>query len=337
MKLVCVIDPKRLDKIPDKTIVLLSSRHIIDQGYEVKRIELRLYLQKFDKKSEQYSIITTYVETDSDSVEMIFEEGYKGNNALEEAAAYITSHLTIQNILLRSIQCLKKQSKIGNEDIVKKKCDELIQLMKKKGFLTEKKIEDVIRKTPRHLFVPSEYVESAYEDRPFPTKHGQTISQPSVVARMTEWLDVNEGQKILEIGCGSGWQSAIISKLVGEKTVYTIDKISEITEFAKKNHEKAKIKNVEIIQGDGSLGLEQKAPFDRIIITAACPQVPKPLLEQLAEGGILVAPVGKGTQSMILLRKTPQGIKEEKREYGYVFAPLLGKFGFKNSLFRLGL
>ena len=332
MKLVYAIDPKRVDKIPDKTIVLLLPGHIVEQCHTVKRIELRLYLQEFDKKTKQYSIITTYVETDNDSIEMILEEGYKGENALEEAAAFVTSHLTIQNILLRSIQCLKKQSEVGSKDIVGKKCDELIQLMKKKGFLTERKIEEVIRKTPRHLFVPSEYVESAYEDIPFPTKHGQTISQPSVVAKMTEWLDVNEGQKVLEIGCGSGWQSSIISKLVGEKTVYTIEKISEIKEFAKKNHEKAKIKNVEIIQGDGSMGLQKKAPFDRIIITAACPQVPKPLLDQLSKGGKVVAPVGEGTQSMILMKKTHHGIKEEKREYGYVFAPLLGKFGFKKSI-----
>ncbi len=203
----------------------------------------------------------------------------------------------------------------------------LVESMKKHGFLTQKKVEDAIRETPRHLFVPQEFVEQAYDDIPLTTKKGQTISQPRVVARMTEWLDVKNSNKVLEVGTGSGWQSAILSKMVGNGKVYSIERFSELAEFAKKNHRRAKIKNVEVICADGSLGLPEKAPYDRIIITAACAQIPKPLLGQLAPNGLLIAPVGKGTQSMILLRKTEDGIIREKADLEYKFVPLIGQHG----------
>jgi len=215
------------------------------------------------------------------------------------------------------------------EEAIEQRTNTLINAMHVKGFLTNSKVEEAIRKAPRHLFVPSNFIEYAYENESLPTKNGQTISQPSVVAKMTEWLDVKKGNKVLEIGCGSGWQSAIISFLVEDGTVYSIEKSSHLVEFAKKNHAKAGVKNVEIIQGDGSLGLPDKSPFDRIIITAACPKVPKPLVEQLSIDGLLVAPIGEYTQSMVLLKKTKDGIKELKREFGYLFLPLKGKYGFQ--------
>jgi len=215
------------------------------------------------------------------------------------------------------------------DDANKKRIENLIKIMKIKGFLTDGKVEEVIRKIPRHLFVPSDVIKYAYEDESLPTQDGQTISQPSVVARMTEWLDVKKGDKVLEIGCGSGWQSAILSLLVGDGKVFSIEMSSFLVEFAKKNLAKAGIKNVEIIQGDGSLGLPEKSPFDRIIVTAACPEFPKPLVEQLSIDGLLVAPVGEFMQSMVLLKKTKERIVELKRELGYVFVPLKGKFGFQ--------
>ena len=214
-------------------------------------------------------------------------------------------------------------SKIRNEDLIK--------AMKVKGFLTDSKVEEAIRKVPRHLFVPSNVIKFAYKDKPLPSQNEQTISQPSVVARMTEWLDVKKGNKVLEIGCGSGWQSAILSFLVEDGKVFSIEVSSLLVEFAKKNHAKAGIKNVEIIEGDGSLGLPEKSPFDRIIITAACPDIPKPLVEQLSMDGLLVAPIGEFMQSMVLLKKTKDGIKELKRELGYSFVPLKGKFGFQSG------
>ncbi len=215
------------------------------------------------------------------------------------------------------------------EEAVEQRTDNLIKAMQVKGFLTDSKVEEAIRKAPRHLFVPSNFIKYSYENVSLPTQNSQTISQPSVVARMTEWLDIKKGNKVLEIGCGSGWQSAILSFLVEDGMVFSIEKSSLLVEFAKKNHAKAGIKNVEIIQGDGSLGLPEKSPFDRIIITAACPKVPKPLVDQLSIDGLIVAPVGEFVQSMVLLKKTKDGIKELKRQLGYLFLPLKGKFGFQ--------
>ncbi len=209
---------------------------------------------------------------------------------------------------------------------MKQNLEDLISVMKGKGFLTSLKVEQAIRDTPRHFFVPKESSGDAYLDTPISTKDLQTISQPSVVARMTEWLDVKKDSKILEVGAGSGWQSAILSRLV-ETTVYAVEKNKNLAEFAQENHKKLNIKNSKIIYGDGTLGLPEESPFDRIIITAACDEVPPPLIEQLAENGMLVAPVGKGVQEMIVLEKTPNGITERRREPGYVFVPLRGKIG----------
>lgn len=206
-----------------------------------------------------------------------------------------------------------------------KKIDGLISIMKESGFLNDKKVELAIRKMPRHEFVPLSNKDEAYEDKPISIMKNQTISQPSVVSRMTELLDIKEGQKILEIGSGSGWQTAILSYLVGDGKVYTVERHSELAEFAKKNLERLGNSNVKVIFGDGNLGLVEEAPFDRIIITAACKKVPDILLEQLSVNGLLIAPVGGYPQSLVLLKKTNQGIIEMQNQPGYVFVPLLGK------------
>jgi protein-L-isoaspartate(D-aspartate) O-methyltransferase len=159
--------------------------------------------------------------------------------------------------------------------------------------------------------------------------NNQTISQPGVVSRMTEWLDIKDGQKILEIGTGSGWQTAILSYMVGNGTVYSIERLSELVNFARENLEKLGIDNVHVILGDGSMGYPEKSPYDRIIITAACTEIPLPLLEQLDENGLIIAPVGDSSQSMILLKKISGEIVEIKNESNYIFVPLLGKFGKK--------
>lgn len=207
------------------------------------------------------------------------------------------------------------------------KMNELIKIMKNSGFLNDNKVELAIRKSPRHEFVPKSLLDMAYENIPISLMKNQTISQPSVVSRMTELLNVMEGQKILEIGSGSGWQSAILSFLVAHGKVFSIERHPKLVKFAKENLNKLGIQNVEIILGDGSLGLSQESPFDRIIITAACKKVPPPLFEQLSLDGLLIAPVGEYSQSLILFKKTSQGIIEIKNQPGYVFVPLLGKFG----------
>lgn len=208
--------------------------------------------------------------------------------------------------------------------------EKLIDHIKSIGYLKSKEIEEALRKIKRHLFVPNKIRYLAYRDSPLFIGHNQTISQPSTVVAMTEALSVKKDQKILEIGTGSGWQSSILSYLVGEKGfVYTVEIIEKLAEFAKKNIKRLGIKNIEVIIKDGSLGLEEKSPFDRIIVTAAAPDVPKPYLDQLKVNGILVIPVGDlYLQKMYVIKKLKDKI--EKKSIGnFMFVPLIGEYGFK--------
>lgn len=208
--------------------------------------------------------------------------------------------------------------------------DDLIIFLKNMKFLTDNNVESAFRNIPRHEFIPSSELDRAYYNEPLPIMKNQTISQPGVVSRMSEWLDVKDGQNILEIGTGSGWQTAILSYLVGTGTVYSIEIHPELEKFARKNLEKFCLDNVDVILGDGSMGYPEAAPYDRIIITAACTEIPLPLLDQLSDDGLIIAPVGDTSQSLVLLKKTSKGIIEVKNESNYVFVPLLGKFGKKN-------
>lgn len=207
--------------------------------------------------------------------------------------------------------------------------DDLIKTIKDYGFLTNEKVESAFRTIPRHEFVVPSELDRAYYNEPLSIMNNQTISQPGVVSRMTEWLDIKDGQKILEIGTGSGWQTAILSYMVGNGTVYSIERLPELVNFARENLEKLRIDNVHVILGDGSMGYPEESPYDRIIITAACTEIPLPLLEQLDENGLIIAPVGDLSQSMILLKKISGEIVEIKNESNYIFVPLLGKFGKK--------
>lgn len=209
------------------------------------------------------------------------------------------------------------------------KLNNLINSLYSSGFLTDKNVESAFRNVPRHYFVlPSDF-DLAYSNEPLAIMKNQTISQPGVVSRMTEWLEIQDGQKILEIGTGSGWQTGILSKLVKNGTVFSIERHPELVNFAKENLSKLGIDNVHVILGDGSLGYPDAAPYDRIIITAACDEIPLPLFEQLKENGLILAPVGDSSQSLTLLKKTPNGVVEIKKQSNYVFVPLLGKFGKK--------
>jgi len=182
---------------------------------------------------------------------------------------------------------------------------------------------------PRHLFIPPPYDRAAYDDNPLPIGKGQTISQPYIVALMTELLHPKPTDNILEIGAGSGYQAAILSRLVRRLT--SIERITTVANLARANLKSVGINNVDIIDGDGSLGYPDNAPYDGIIITAATPDVPQPLIEQLADGGTLVAPVGgRDIQDLITLHKNGGSYIQELHG-GVRFVPLIGQHGWENK------
>ena len=186
---------------------------------------------------------------------------------------------------------------------------------------------------PRELFVPEELREHSYDDNPLPIGMGQTISQPYIVALMTDLLRLREGDKVLEIGTGSGYQAAILSYVVGEKgIVYTIERIPKLAERAKNVLEQIGIKNVNVIVGDGTEGLPDHAPYKGIVVTAAAPSVPQPLRDQLDINGRLVIPVGDSyLQELLVIERTEVGYAEER--HGMCrFVPLIGRYGWKDNL-----
>ncbi|MDI6737687.1 MAG: protein-L-isoaspartate(D-aspartate) O-methyltransferase [Nanoarchaeota archaeon] len=200
-------------------------------------------------------------------------------------------------------------------------------LKKWEGIITDKSVIKAFMQVERKDFMAKETEIYAYDDVAVPLMHGQTISQPFTVMFMTQALELKKGMKVLEVGAGSGYQAAIISKVIGNKgKLYTTEIIPELVEFAKENLEKAHISNAEVIHSDGSLGYKEKAPYDRIIVTAAAPSVPKPLLSQLKKGGIIVIPVGVDAQEMMKIKKLNGKIKKENLGM-FRFVPLRGRHG----------
>ncbi len=180
---------------------------------------------------------------------------------------------------------------------------------------------------PRELFVPEDYKKFAYEDRPLPIGFGQTISQPYIAALMTEALHINKGDKVLEIGTGSGYQSAVLSYL-GAK-VYSIERVNELAGRAKDSLKALKLE-AEVNIGDGTLGWDEYAPYDRITVTAASENVPLPLLDQLKNGGDIIAPIGtRWRQELTLIHKIGKSNVQKTSVCGCVFVPLIGKYGYK--------
>jgi len=195
--------------------------------------------------------------------------------------------------------------------------------------IKDKKVLKAISEIPRHYFVLEEYLDEAYADKPLPIGYNQTISQPYIVALMTELLELNENDRVLEIGTGSGYQTAILAKIA--KEVYTIDRIPELVEFAKKNIAKLKLKNINFKIGDGTLGWKEFTPFDKIIVTAASPSIPNTLVNQLNNNGIMVIPVGpKYSQTLKVIRKINNKLNEEN-SIECIFVPLIGKEAWKEE------
>ena len=193
--------------------------------------------------------------------------------------------------------------------------------------ISDPRVLEAMRQVPRHLFVEDAMQAHAYGDFPLPIGSGQTISQPYIVAMMTSLLLLQPGDRVLEIGAGSGYQAAVLGILARE--VISIERIPEVAQLARENLAHAGITNVRVVTGDGTLGFPGGAPYNGILITAATPSVPPPLVEQLAEGGRLVAPVGsRDLQELVRLTRMGHDLTSESFG-GVVFVPLLGEHGWK--------
>ena len=184
----------------------------------------------------------------------------------------------------------------------------------------DERVLAAMRDVPRHLFVPPAMRSQAYEDHPLPIGHGQTISQPYIVAYMTEVLRLKPTSRVLEVGTGSGYQAAVLGKVAGQ--VYTVEILAPLAESASKTLASLGYTNVHVRVGDGFAGWPEHAPFDAIMVTAAPEEVPPPLIEQLAVGGRLVVPVGRVVQQLTLIEKTPKGLVTE-RKMPVRFVPLV--------------
>ncbi len=215
----------------------------------------------------------------------------------------------------------KKDFSMKQTHFIQARQDMVETQIKHRGIKDERLLKAML-KVKRHLFVPVHLQNSAYSDQPLPIGEGQTISQPYIVAIMTELLNLDSDKKVLEIGTGSGYQAAILAELA--KEVYTIEILKPLAEQSEKILKDLGYRNVTVKCGDGYLGWEEHAPFDAIIVTCAPPYIPQPLLNQLAEGGKMVIPVGSLWQELKLLEKINSNIKS-RNIIPVRFVPMTGK------------
>ncbi len=199
---------------------------------------------------------------------------------------------------------------------------EMVKAQIERRGITDKDVLDAMRTVPRHFFVPERYRDEAYRDGPLPIGEGQTISQPYIVAAMTDLLDVDSTSKVLEIGTGSGYQAAVLAEICD--SVFTIEIITSLAERAKEILDSLGYKNVHVRAGDGYKGWPEEAPFDAVIVTAAAPRIPQPLVDQLKVGGRMVIPVGDFRQELMVLDKTEEGM-EKKSVIPVRFVPMTGE------------
>jgi protein-L-isoaspartate(D-aspartate) O-methyltransferase len=190
--------------------------------------------------------------------------------------------------------------------------------------IRDARVLDAMTRVPRHAFVPAAGRDDAYGDHPLPIGHGQTISQPYIVAFMSEALRLEPTHRVLEIGTGSGYQAAVLGELAGD--VYTIEIIPELAESARRTLAENGYDNVTVRSGNGYLGWPEHAPYDRIMVTAAPEEVPQALVDQLKVGGLMAIPVGVGVQELRILRRTPGGL-ETIDTLPVRFVPMTGKPG----------
>ena len=205
--------------------------------------------------------------------------------------------------------------------------DEMVDLQIRDRGISNPGVLQVMKQIPRHYFVPDELVPSAYVDYPLPIGHGQTISQPYIVGLMTDLLQLSGKEKVLEIGTGSGYQTAVLAELA--HFVFSLEYVGSLIEPAKSRLKDLGITNVCVLELDGSSGFEPEAPYDRILVTAGAPEVPQKLLEQLANGGRMVVPVGsRYNQVLQIWKKDALGHPSFEEHIPVVFVPLRGQFGW---------
>ena len=193
--------------------------------------------------------------------------------------------------------------------------------------IKDQRVLEAMRQVPRHLFIPEGTRSLAYCDGPLPIGHGQTISQPYIVALMTEILELEGKERVLEVGTGSGYQAAILSRLASQ--VYSVERHAALAQQAEKLFAQLGYDNIVVRVGNGTLGWPEHSPYEAIIITAAAPDVPQPLTDQLADGGRLVAPVGSQWSQVLVTVRRQGDLLIRERQTAVAFVPLVGKYGWE--------
>lgn len=206
----------------------------------------------------------------------------------------------------------------------------MVQRLQRQGVIRSPPVVEAMRAIPRHLFVPRALRGSAYHDTPLGIGGGQTISAPHMVGMMLEHLDLAQGQRVLEVGAGSGYHAALVAHVVGPAGhVYSVERVASLAERARRNLAEAGMAGrVEVVVGDGSLGWAEQAPYDRIFVTCGAPDIPPPLLDELVDGGKLLIPVGSRYYQDLVLAEKAEGEVRRRNLGGCVFVPLLGEHGF---------
>jgi protein-L-isoaspartate(D-aspartate) O-methyltransferase len=234
----------------------------------------------------------------------------------------ISSFLVLILLIIIGCSDMSRKEKTPTSSNFTEQREEMVKYQIKARGVNDKSVLTAMLKVPRHLFVQENLQNRAYADEPLPIGSGQTISQPYIVAYMTEQIDIDENEKVLEIGTGSGYQAAILGEIARE--VFTIEIVPELGKKASEILQRLNYGNVHVRIGDGYLGWPEEAPFDAIIVTAAPDHIPQPLVDQLKVGGRMMIPVGEFSQDLILLERTEKGI-ERKRKIPVRFVPMTGE------------
>ncbi|KAB1187894.1 MULTISPECIES: protein-L-isoaspartate(D-aspartate) O-methyltransferase [Haloferax] len=219
-----------------------------------------------------------------------------------------------------------------SDDGIEQARKNLVTSLRERGYIYTRRVERAMGAVPRHEFVPDAVRGRAYADEPLDIGHGQVVTAPHLVAQMTELLELRPGQTVLEIGTGSGYHAAVLAEMVGPENVFTIERVPALAESARDALSRTGYGSVTVIVADGSGGLPDEAPFDRINVTSVAPEIPDPLVYQLADGGRMVIPLGPrgGSQELVLVTNVDGRV--EQTNYGGVrFVPLIGEHGFADE------